>query len=111
MPAPTWTISSVREALVTKQLSARELTQDFYEHIADENPTLNAYLALSPDRAYAQADRVDTAIAKGDVLPALAGVPVAIKDVISTTGIITTCGSKILQNLYSALRCDGCREA
>jgi len=98
MPAPTWTISSVREALVTKQLSARELTQDFYEHIADENPTLNAYLALSPDRAYAQADRVDTAIAKGDVLPALAGVPVAIKDVISTTGIITTCGSKILQN-------------
>lgn len=98
MPAPTWTIPSVREALITKQISARELTKDFYEHIARENPELNAYLALSPDRAYAQADRVDAAIAKGSTLPPLAGVPVAIKDVISTTGIVTTCGSKILQN-------------
>jgi aspartyl-tRNA(Asn)/glutamyl-tRNA(Gln) amidotransferase subunit A len=93
-----WTISSVREALVSRQLSARELTKDFFERIDRENPTLNAYLALSPERAYSQADRVDAAIAHGDLLPPLAGVPVAIKDVLSTTGIPTTCGSKILQN-------------
>jgi aspartyl-tRNA(Asn)/glutamyl-tRNA(Gln) amidotransferase subunit A len=93
-----WTISSVREALVTKQMSARELTKDFYAHIERENPKLNAYLALSPERAYSQADRVDAAIAKGESLPPLAGVPIAIKDVLSTTGIPTTCGSKILQD-------------
>jgi aspartyl-tRNA(Asn)/glutamyl-tRNA(Gln) amidotransferase subunit A len=95
---PKWTIPSVREALATKQLSARELTKDFYDRIGRENPKLNAYLALSPERAYSQADSVDAAIAKGDPLPPLAGVPVAIKDVLSTKGIPTTCGSKILQN-------------
>ena len=99
MSAPSkWTISSVREALVTKQMSARELTKEFYAHIELENPKLNAYLALSPERAYAQADRVDAAIAKGRPLAPLAGVPIAIKDVLSTTGIPTTCGSKILRN-------------
>jgi aspartyl-tRNA(Asn)/glutamyl-tRNA(Gln) amidotransferase subunit A len=93
-----WTISSVREALLTKQVSARDLTKDFYAHIERENPKLNAFLALSPERAYSQADRVDAAIAKGETLAPLAGVPIAIKDVLSTTGIRTTCGSKILQN-------------
>ena len=98
MPAPTWTIANIREALVTKHLSARELTKDFYDHIHHENPKLNAYLALCPERAFAQADRVDAAIAKGESLPPLAGIPVAIKDVLSTAGTVTTCGSKILQN-------------
>lgn len=98
MSAPAkWTISTVREALTTKQLSARELTKAFYERIDHENPKLNAYLALSPERAYAQADRVDAAIAKGDPLPPLAGIPVALKDVLSTAGVRTTCASKILE--------------
>jgi aspartyl-tRNA(Asn)/glutamyl-tRNA(Gln) amidotransferase subunit A len=92
-----WTISTVREALTTKQLSARELTKDFYERIGHENPKLNAFLTLSPERAYAQADRVDAAIAKGDPLPPLAGIPVALKDVLSTAGVRTTCASKILE--------------
>src|SRR5271169_5003571 len=95
---PTWTISGVRDALLAKKTSARELAKDFYVQIARRNPELNSFLALCPERAYAQADRVDAAIAKGDALGPLAGVPVAIKDVISTQGVRTTCGSKILEN-------------
>src|SRR5271169_305192 len=95
---PTWTISGVRDALLAKKTSARELAKDFYAQIARRNPELNAFLALCPERAYAQADRVDAAIAKGDALGPLAGVPVAIKDVISTRGVRTTCGSKILES-------------
>src|SRR6202521_4474215 len=95
--ATTWTITSVRSALQTKKISARELAAEFFARIERRNPELNAYLTLSPDRAYAQADRVDAAIARGDVLPPLAGVPIAIKDVISTQGIRTTCASKILE--------------
>src|SRR5271163_419024 len=95
---PTWTISGVRDALLAKKTSARELAKDFYAQIAQRNPELNAFLALCPERAYAQADRVDAAITKGKPLAPLAGVPVAIKDVISTQGVPTTCGSKILQN-------------
>jgi aspartyl-tRNA(Asn)/glutamyl-tRNA(Gln) amidotransferase subunit A len=96
--APSWTIGSVRDALLAKKASARELTKDFYAQIERRNPQINAFLALCPERAYAQADRVDAAIAKGQPLGPLAGVPVAIKDVISTEGVRTTCGSKILEN-------------
>ncbi len=93
-----WTIDGVREALAAKNVSARELAADFYNRIAERNPELNAYLTLSEERAYAQAARMDALVAAGKPLPALAGVPIAIKDVISTRGVRTTCGSKILEN-------------
>ena len=94
--APAWTIPEVRAALDARKISARELVTDFYARIERRNPELNIYLALSPERAYAQADKIDAAIAAGDALPSLAGVPVAVKDVISTHGVPTTCGSHIL---------------
>ena len=93
----TWTIAGVRAALQSKKLSARELTGEFYARIDRRNAELNTYLTLSRERAYAQADRVDAGIARGETLPPLAGVPIAIKDVISTRGIRTTCASKILE--------------
>ena len=93
-----WTIDGVKEALAAKKISARELTADFYKRIEARNPELNAWLALSPDRAYAQADRIDALVKAGAPLPPLGGVPMGIKDVISTRGTTTTCGSKILAN-------------
>jgi aspartyl-tRNA(Asn)/glutamyl-tRNA(Gln) amidotransferase subunit A len=93
----SWTIPAVRSALQAKKISARELAAEFYGRINRRNPELNAYLTLSPERAWAQADRVDAAVARGDELPPLAGVPIAIKDVISTLGIRTTCASKMLE--------------
>src|ERR1700683_3210323 len=93
-----WTIPSVREAIAGKKISARELAKEFFARIECENTRLNIYLTLSPERAFAQADRMDAMVSRGETLPSLAGVPVAIKDVISTRGIRTTCGSKILEN-------------
>lgn len=92
-----WTIDTVRKALEEKSVSARELTADFYKRIEARNPELNAFLALSTERAHKQADAIDALIAQKKPLPPLAGVPVAIKDVISTRGIPTTCGSRILK--------------
>jgi aspartyl-tRNA(Asn)/glutamyl-tRNA(Gln) amidotransferase subunit A len=94
----SWTIDTVKAALAAKQISARELAAEHYRRIEARNPELNAFLALSQDRAYAQADRVDALVAEGKPLPLLAGVPMAIKDVISTRGVRTTCGSKILEH-------------
>jgi aspartyl-tRNA(Asn)/glutamyl-tRNA(Gln) amidotransferase subunit A len=88
--------------LQARKISARELVKDFYDRIEKRNAELNIYLALSPERAYAQADRVDAAIAAGDALSPLAGIPVAVKDVISTRGIPTTCGSRILEGYKPA---------
>ena len=95
--ATSWTIPGVRSALEAKKISARELAAEFYARIDARNAELNTFLTLSPERAYAQADRIDAAIARGETLPALAGVPIAIKDVLSTRGIRTTCASKILE--------------
>ena len=97
-----WTIPKVREALRAKKTSARELATELYARIEKRNPELNAFLALCPERAFAQADRVDAMVARGEELPALAGVPIAVKDVISTRGVPTTCGSRILEGYCPA---------
>jgi aspartyl-tRNA(Asn)/glutamyl-tRNA(Gln) amidotransferase subunit A len=95
---PAWTVASIRSALEARRISARELAGEFFSRIEQRNSELNAYLTLSTERAYAQADRIDATIVKRDVLPPLAGVPMAIKDVISTRGLRTTCASKMLEN-------------
>ncbi len=93
-----WTVASVRAALEARRISARELAGEFFARIEGRNPELNAFLKLSPDRAYAQADRIDELVHKGEALPPLAGVPTAVKDVIATHGLRTTCGSRILES-------------
>jgi aspartyl-tRNA(Asn)/glutamyl-tRNA(Gln) amidotransferase subunit A len=95
--ATTWTVASIQAALRAKKVSAREITAEFYANVDRRNPDLNAYLTLSRERAFAQADRVDVATACGEKLGPLAGVPIAVKDVISTAGVRTTCGSRILE--------------
>ncbi len=91
---------SITEAtglLSGREISSRELTQAIIERIAAVEPRVRAYLALTTERALAQADAADARIAAGERGPLL-GVPVAIKDVLCTEGVATTCGSKMLQN-------------
>ena len=71
------TISGVREGIATKKVSAREIAADYFKRIAVRNRELNAYLTLSEERAYKQADRVDAQVAAGKPLGPLAGVPIA----------------------------------
>jgi aspartyl-tRNA(Asn)/glutamyl-tRNA(Gln) amidotransferase subunit A len=93
-----WTIQGVKQALAAKKVSARELATEHFQRITARNKEMNVFLTLSEERAYAQADRIDADVAVGRPLPPLAGVPIAVKDVISTRGLRTTCGSKILEN-------------
>jgi aspartyl-tRNA(Asn)/glutamyl-tRNA(Gln) amidotransferase subunit A len=75
-----------------------ELTNEALRYAETENPKTNAYLHFSSDRALAAAAGVDQQIARGENPGPLAGVPVAVKDVILTKGFRTTCGSKLLAN-------------
>ncbi len=91
-------IASIREGLLKKEFSAEELTREALEFAERENPKTNAYLTFSSVRAMAAAEAVDRKIAAGEDPGPLAGVPVAVKDVIVTKGLRTTCGSKLLEH-------------
>jgi aspartyl-tRNA(Asn)/glutamyl-tRNA(Gln) amidotransferase subunit A len=92
------TISGVREGLLNKTFSAKELAEAALAFAQAENPNTNAYLTFSPERALAAAAKVDAQVANGEPIGALAGVPLGVKDVIVTKDLRTTCGSRILQD-------------
>lgn len=90
------TISRLSEMLASKQISCTELTNKYLEEIDKANKSLNAYVAVTPEQALQTAKEVDEKIAQGEKLSPLEGIPMTLKDNISTKGIETTCCSKIL---------------
>jgi aspartyl-tRNA(Asn)/glutamyl-tRNA(Gln) amidotransferase subunit A len=99
------TIDGARSAVQERKMTASALAESFYSQIERKDGGIGAYLALSKERAMAKAGEVDAMAAKGDPLPPLAGVPVAIKDVMVTRGVGTTAGSKILSNYIPPYDC------
>lgn len=92
----TLSLTAARSAVSNGQVHATALAEAHFERIDAQDGELGCYLALSRERALAQAERVDAAIRAGDPVGPLAGVPVGVKDVLATRGVETTSGSKIL---------------
>ena len=84
-------------ALGAKEISSVELTQAHLDRIKQVDEKVHAFLYVDHDGALAQAKAIDEQRAKGEKLPPLAGIPLALKDVFTQKGIPTTCGSKILE--------------
>jgi len=81
----------------TKKLSVIEAVSAYIERIEKNDNKYNAFLTVSKEKALARAKEVQSRIDKGETLSPLAGVPIAVKDNISTEGIETTCASKMLK--------------
>lgn len=91
------------------EVSSREITESVFKRIEEREKTLNAYITTVKDAALKQAYQADEMFHRGEKLPLLAGIPIAIKDILCTKGIRTTCGSKILDNFiptYNATAVD-----
>ena len=90
------TIKKIHDMLSSKEVSCIELTNQYLAEIEKCNGELNAYINVTTEIALQQAEKVDAKIAKGDKIGILEGVPMTLKDNLSTKGIETTCCSKIL---------------
>jgi amidase len=80
------------EAILRRDISSRELLEHYLARVERLNPPLNAVVTLDADTARRAADDADAALARGDAVGPLHGVPMTIKDTYETAGIRTTCG-------------------
>jgi aspartyl-tRNA(Asn)/glutamyl-tRNA(Gln) amidotransferase subunit A len=96
------TIKKFHEGLLAKKFSALEIAQAFFAHIKARDKEIGAYLTLTEELAARAAEAADLAIAKGEGVGGLAGVPLAIKDVILIADERATAASKVLENYVAA---------
>ncbi len=90
------TASAIRGTVAKGEASCVESARFFLDRVSKLNPSLNAILTITEERAMATATTLDKSKAKGKALPPLAGVPVVVKDNLCTKGQKTTCGSRML---------------
>src|SRR5207245_7305855 len=105
MELKSLTIDDARSTVQQRKASAVSLAESYYTKIQTDDPKIGANLTLSKERAFAKAAEIDKLAGKGERLPPLGGVPVAIKDVMVTKGVRTTAGSKILGNYIPPYDC------
>jgi aspartyl-tRNA(Asn)/glutamyl-tRNA(Gln) amidotransferase subunit A len=103
------TASRIRSGLIAREFSAAELVASAYARIEAVEDRVHAFNSTCRDLAEAAAADVDSAVAAGDDLGPLAGVPVAFKDNMNLVGTRTTCGSRILEDYRSVYDCTAVR--
>jgi aspartyl-tRNA(Asn)/glutamyl-tRNA(Gln) amidotransferase subunit A len=89
--------TEIRRRVAAREVSCEEVAREHLARVEAVDPSIGAFLLVASERALASARRLDESLAAGAPVPALAGVPVAVKDVLHVGGLPTTCGSRILE--------------
>jgi aspartyl-tRNA(Asn)/glutamyl-tRNA(Gln) amidotransferase subunit A len=87
--------------LINRKTSAVEIAKSVFQQIDKIESVIHSYITLTKENAFETAEKVDKKIASGENISPLTGIPMAIKDVMCTKGILTSCGSKILSNFIA----------
>ena len=103
MKLPEMTIHEIQRALATGELSAKEIARHTLENIARVNPQINAWTHVSGKRMLAEAENIDTLRREKKPLPALAGVPYAVKNLFDVAGHTTLAGAQLLSDRPAAV--------
>ncbi len=95
------TVADIAAGLAAGAFSSAEITHSYLDRIDAHDGSINAFITMCPEHALNAAHAIDTARAKGEQLPLLAGVPFAHKDIFCTRGVRTSCGSRMLENFVA----------
>ncbi len=94
-------LKSYRNEVTSKSSSVKELIENFLDKIENLNPKINAFTAITREKALNQAKIIDSKISTNSKVPSLLGVPISIKDNLCVKGIVTSCSSNMLKNFVS----------
>src|SRR4051794_23744310 len=95
-------IFEVSQDIRQKAISPVEITRACLSHIEELNPTLNSFITVMPESALCEARVAEAEIARGEWRGPLHGIPIALKDLIDTAGVRTTCGSALYEKRVPA---------
>jgi len=95
------TAHELRNKIMKKEVSSREIVESHFNRIEEVEGDINAFITLMKEEALRDAEIIDNKISNGEKVGSLAGIPIGVKDNIVTKGVKTTCGSKMLENFVS----------
>ena len=100
MDLAAFTIHELQDKIRAGEVTATQITRAVFERIDELEDKIHSYISLTKKEALAEAELADRDIKRGDIKP-LTGIPVALKDIICTRGVPTTCASRMLQHYFS----------